>query len=250
MSASMSDKRTHFITPVIGPMSSSGSSATSAMHACWATLSAAAFAAVAFAAALSAAFFSAALFSATAALSTTRTTTVEGSLRRSLHTPPGGSREAADVRAQNAWPENKQHGNTCFCVRAHFQKRLDDSSHAASHAMLGMPSTPPAKLHASAHHDANAMLGMPDVAAPRTPHSAHTQVPAAADRRSSYRYSWTAVPLRSCRPLSPSAPRRERQVEPLRQVVAGDVDVDVMWPHGVRVDARLRTPLEGAHGEG
>ena len=51
--------------------------------------------------------------------------------------------------------------------------------------------------HDTRHHT---QLRMPDVAAPRKPHSAHTQVPAAADRRSSYRYSWTAVPLRSCRP--------------------------------------------------
>ena len=52
------------------------------------------------------------------------------------------------------------------------------------------------------------MLGMPDVAAPCTPHIAHTQVPAAAYRRSGYRYSCTATQLQT---LSPTAPRRERQ---------------------------------------
>ena len=49
---------------------------------------------------------------------------------------------------------------------------------------------------------------------------------------------------------SPSAPRRERQVERLPHVVAGDVDVDVVRPQEIGVDGWLRTPLECAHGEG
>ena len=54
----------------------------------------------------------------------------------------------------------------------------------------------------------------------------------------------------SAGPQSRSAPRRERQVVRLQQVVAGDVDVDIVRPHEIGVDAWLRTPLECAHGEG
>ena len=69
----------------------------------------------------------------------------------------------------------------------------------------------PTDAYPSSHPASHGMLGMPDVAAPRTPHSAHAQVPAAAYRRSGYRYSCTAglhssPPTKWCTPKFPRAP--------------------------------------------
>ena len=103
----------------------------------------------------------------------------------------------------------------------------------------------------SSHAASHGMLRMPDVAAPPTPHSARAHTGPSRSLPSIglqvQLYSCTTTQLQT---LSPSAPRRERQVERLLHVVAGDGDVDVVRPHEIGVDAWLRTPLECAHGEG
>ena len=166
---------------------------------------------------------------------------------------------------------------TCTCNE---NMPIDEPPPRATLAVKRMPKTtphPPARAPRTAHGSRCGKRPSPhlripvitrSIACSRAPHatqralSAHTQA-RSQPQPTVDRATGTAVQLyRSAaadpQPVSttaraagsPSAPRRERQVERLPHVVAGDVDVDIVWPHGVRVDAWLRIPLKGAHGEG